>query len=106
MFNPFLDQRSRSEHSGLTFRLSGYSAEGKPVLRTMRVNGVGFSVPECSTDLGEGDCGLVVEASSSLIIQLSGARLFCFVLFCFVFVFLGLHQQHMDVPRLGVQLEL
>ena len=28
------------------------------------------------------------------------------VLFCFVFVFLGLHLQHMEVPRLGVEMEL
>ena len=28
---------------------------------------------------------------------------FCFVLFCFCF--LGLHLQHMEVPRLGVELE-
>ena len=26
--------------------------------------------------------------------------------FFFLFVFLGLHTQHMEVPRLGVQLEL
>ena len=30
---------------------------------------------------------------------------FCFV-FIFIFCFLGLHPQHMEVPRLGVQLEL
>ena len=29
-----------------------------------------------------------------------------FFLFLFVFVFLGLHPQQMEVPRLGVELEL
>ena len=29
-----------------------------------------------------------------------------FVLFCFVLVFLGLHPQHMDIPRLEVESEL
>jgi len=32
-------------------------------------------------------------------------RFFGFVLF-FVFVFLGLHPKHMEVPRLGVEMEL
>ena len=29
-----------------------------------------------------------------------------FLVFFFLFVFLGLHWQHMEVPRLGVELEL
>ena len=33
--------------------------------------------------------------------------LFNFIMFvCFVFVFLGLHPQHMEVARLGVESEL
>ena len=27
-------------------------------------------------------------------------------MFCFVFAFLGLHLQHMEIPRLGVESEL
>ena len=32
--------------------------------------------------------------------------LFCFVLFYFIFVFLGLRLQHVEGPRLGVESEL
>ena len=35
-----------------------------------------------------------------------GVRLALVVLFCFVCLFLGPHQWHMEVPKLGVQLEL
>ena len=35
-----------------------------------------------------------------------GVRLALVVLFCFVCLFLGPHQWHMKVPKLGVQLEL
>ena len=36
------------------------------------------------------------------LIAIKHANFFCFVLFAF----LGLHPQHMEVPRLGVKLEL
>ena len=31
---------------------------------------------------------------------------FCFILFYFIFCFLGLHPRHMEAPRLGVESEL
>ena len=38
--------------------------------------------------------------------ELGKNHIWFFVFFCFVFVFLGLHTWHMEVPRLGVELEL
>ena len=40
----------------------------------------------------------------SICIHAAASGIILFFLFCFVF--LGLHLQHMEVPRLGVELEL
>ena len=56
-----------------------------------------------SSTLALGDWGVGIMDSGS------GSKISpkkCFVLFGLVFVFLGLHPQHMEVPRLGVESEL
>ena len=46
------------------------------------------------------------QTHTSTVTQDAAVRLFFFCFFVFFFVFLGLHLRHMEVPRLGVELEL
>ena len=46
----------------------------------------------------------LVQRYKITLLALQGLFLLCFVLLCFAF--LGPHPQHMEVPRLGVELEL
>ena len=61
-------------------------------------------------DPGKGLCRARkwIVCESDLVLRMHKEEQFCFVLFCFVFflVFLGLHHQHMEIPRLGVKSEL
>ena len=51
--------------------------------------------------------GLTVEKiSKNLFKKMSAVIIFSNYLFIYLFCFLGLHPQHMEVPRLGVELEL
>ena len=63
------------------------------------------SSPERSAWGGLCECQCTVESFHFLLVGKEGV-LRHFFLFCFVFVFLGPHSQHMEVPRLGVELEL
>ena len=69
------------------------------------------SVTVISTNLS---CSSLIYSSASFILLIPSSvffsycivHLFLFVLLIFIFVFLGLHPQHVEVPKLEAELEL